>query len=240
MYIRDLDEIKITYVIIGTLINQTPLSIGAGKSALRGGVDNPVVRIDEMPYIPGSSLKGVLRSEAERYVKSSLPSEFMCNILDPNDERTGELARKQTLKESYEPCVVCRIFGGPTLASHLIIYNALPYPPFRTETKTSVSISRVTGAQYPGRLFDIEYIVPFTKFKFKMHVDNIDLRGKSIEAKIVSHLLDVLAKGQVWLGGRKSVGMGNVKLTDIKVSKIEFKEGQAVEEDVSSYFSRGV
>lgn len=241
MYIRELDKIKITYVITGTLINQTPLSIGAGKGALKGGIDNPVVRMGEAPYIPGSSLKGALRSEAELYVKSFFLSEFICDILNPTDEKTGELARKKTLRESYEPCIICRIFGGPTLASHLVFHNALPFSSFHTEIKTSVSISRVTGGQYHERLFDIEYVVPFTKFKFEMRVDNIDLIGESEEAKMVNYLLNILTQGQVWLGGRKSVGMGNVKLTDVKVLKIEFKDGQINEEDATSkYFSRGV
>ena len=240
MYIRELDEIKITYIITGTLVNQTPLSIGAGKGIPKGGIDNPIVRMNEVPYIPGSSLKGVLRSEAERYVKSFFPSEFVCDILNPTDEKNGELARKRNLKESYEPCIICRILGGPTLASHVTFHNALPYSPFRTEMKTSVSINRITGGQHPGRLFDVEYVVPFTRFRFEMRVDNIDLMGGSMEAKVVNHLLNILTKGQVWLGGRKSVGMGNVKLVDVKTLKIELKDGQIIEEDITSkYLSRG-
>jgi len=240
MYIRDLDEIKITYVVKGTLINQAPLSIGAGRNIPKVGIDNPIVRINEVPYIPGSSLKGVLRSEAERYVKTSLQSEFVCDILRP-DDRIGELGRKKVLKEGYEPCIICRIFGGPTLASHLTVYNAIPCSPFRTETKASVSINRITGAQYPGRLFNIEYIVPLTKFKFEARVDNIDLMGESLEAKVVNYLMDILMKGQVWLGCRKSVGMGKVKLTGVEVLKIRFRDGQIVEEDVTqSYLSRSV
>jgi CRISPR/Cas system CSM-associated protein Csm3 (group 7 of RAMP superfamily) len=63
----------------------------------------------------------------------------------------------------------------------------------------------------------------------------------SLEAKVVNYLVDILRKGQVWLGGRKSVGMGNVKLTSIEVLKIGFRDGQIVEEDVTtSYLSRSV
>jgi CRISPR/Cas system CSM-associated protein Csm3 (group 7 of RAMP superfamily) len=73
-----------------------------------------------------------------------------------------------------------------------------------------------------------------------MRVDNIDVLGESAEAKVVRYLIDILMKGQVWLGGRKSVGMGNVKLVDVKMSKIEFKNGQIIEEDVTkAYLSRG-
>jgi len=235
MYIKGLDIIKMVYIIGGELVNQTPLSIGAGRGALVGGIDNPIVRMSKVPYIPGSSLKGVLRSEAERYVKSFLPSEFVCNVLNPEDRESGELGRKEKFKENYEPCIICRIFGGPTLASHVMVSNAFPSSSFYTETKTSVSLNRITGAQQPGRLFDIEYIVPLTKFKFEMRVENIDLLGGSAEAKVVRYLMDILMKGQVWLGGRKSVGMGNVKLMNAKVSRIEFKDGQIIEEEVTKF-----
>ena len=239
MYIKELDEIKIVYFITGTLINQTPLSIGSGRDALKGGVDNPIVRINGIPYIPGSSLKGALRSEAERYVKSFVPSEFVCDILNPKEDY-GELYRKKELKEKYEPCVICRIFGGPTLASHITIYNALPHSPFHTEMRTSVSINRITGGQHPGRLFDVEYVAPFTKFKFEMRIENIDIMSEILEARIIKHLLKLLTMGQLWLGRRKSIGMGNIKLENFKVLKIEIKDAKIYEKDVTQHFLGGV
>ena len=52
----------------GTLILKTGLHIGAGDTEMRiGGTDNPVVKnpLDGQPYIPGSSLKGKIRSLLE-------------------------------------------------------------------------------------------------------------------------------------------------------------------------------
>ena len=54
--------------ITGTLVLKTGLHIGAGDTEMRiGGTDNPVVRnpLDGQPYIPGSSLKGKIRSLLE-------------------------------------------------------------------------------------------------------------------------------------------------------------------------------
>lgn len=49
----------------GTLVMKTGLHIGGGGESLDiGGLDKPVVRdpITKYPYIPGSSIKGKLRS----------------------------------------------------------------------------------------------------------------------------------------------------------------------------------
>lgn len=55
-------------LLTGTLILKTGLHIGAGDTEMRiGGTDNPVVKnpLDGQPYIPGSSLKGKIRSMLE-------------------------------------------------------------------------------------------------------------------------------------------------------------------------------
>lgn len=54
--------------VTATLIIKTGLHIGAGDTEMRiGGTDNPVVKnpFDGQPYIPGSSLKGKIRSLLE-------------------------------------------------------------------------------------------------------------------------------------------------------------------------------
>ena len=55
-------------VLQGTLHCETGLHIGAGKGSLEiGGADNPVVKdAFGRPYVPGSSLRGKLRSLLEQ------------------------------------------------------------------------------------------------------------------------------------------------------------------------------
>lgn len=66
----DLDIINCVYVIDGRLINVEPLRIGKGAGEL-GEVDLPVIRLPNgNPFIPGSSLKGVLRATAELIARS--------------------------------------------------------------------------------------------------------------------------------------------------------------------------
>lgn len=232
MYYEELDRIYVMYRIEGTLVNESPLAIGAGRGTAMGGSDNPVIRIGGNPYIPGSTLKGCLRSEAERYVRTYMPDELVCDILNPKGDN-GEMRRKEKERDSYRPCIVCRVFGGPTIASHLTVRDALPKGNVSVEKRTSVSISRVTGGQHPGRLYDVEYVVPNSRFRFEMVLENLDLLGDSREAKIVRYLIDMLKSGMISIGRRRSIGMGKIRLEELKVTKLEFKEGEIKEEDVT-------
>ncbi len=62
--------------LVGVVTTQTALHIGAGGSGEPLGTDAPVVRTaGGAPYIPGSSLKGVLRSAAEALFRGGAPAE---------------------------------------------------------------------------------------------------------------------------------------------------------------------
>ena len=235
MYYQDLDKLYVIYRIEGTLVNESPLSVGSGRGELSAGPDNPVIRMGGDPYIPGSTIKGSLRSEAERFVRTFMPNEFVCDILNPKGEQ-GELERKKVMEkrqEEYKPCIVCRVFGGPTIASHLTVRDAIPQSGVRTEIRTSVSIHRITGGQYPGRLYTVEYVVPNSKFKFEMVIENIDLLGESNEAKLVRYLIKSLIEGRISLGRRRSIGMGKIRVDGLKAMKAELKDGSLVETDVT-------
>ena len=57
-------KIKETEIIKGCILVKTGLHIGGAKNALNiGGLDSPVIKTPNgLPYIPGSSLKGKIRS----------------------------------------------------------------------------------------------------------------------------------------------------------------------------------
>ena len=63
----------------GELHCETGLHIGAGKGSLEiGGSDNPVVKdASGRPYIPGSSLRGKIRSLLEQFSGVAVPSELV-------------------------------------------------------------------------------------------------------------------------------------------------------------------
>src|SRR5919107_1960358 len=66
-------------ILEGEIQCQTGLHIGAGKGSLEiGGADNPVVKdAFGVPYIPGSSLRGRLRSLLEHSSGLATPAELV-------------------------------------------------------------------------------------------------------------------------------------------------------------------
>ncbi len=66
-------------ILSGDLHCETGLHIGAGKGSLEiGGADNPVVKdAFGLPYIPGSSLRGRIRSLLEHALGLTSPAELV-------------------------------------------------------------------------------------------------------------------------------------------------------------------
>ncbi|MEM3387370.1 MAG: CRISPR-associated RAMP protein Csx7 [Nitrososphaerales archaeon] len=221
------------------LENITPLSICSGKEGI-GAVDNPIVKRDGIPYIPGSTLKGVLRSEAERYARHF---GSVCDILNPSGEN-GELTLKKSKekgKQDYKPCIICRIFGGPTYASHIYIYDAKPIdkkPPIGVRRR--VSINRVLGAHHSDKLFDIEYVEPGCKWATRIKFDNIDpLKKNGNDAdisRIVKYIFELLHNEQLSIGGKRSIGLGLIKADIKKVYKLTIEDNRLKHIDVTKEF----
>jgi len=110
MKLKKIIEIK------GTIKILTGLHIGMGNQEIHiGGIDNPVIKhpITNEPYIPGSSLKGKMRTLLEYKLVGFLPSgKPYCPADDPKyKDKTKE--EKQKLVES-DP--ISRIFGSSNTA----------------------------------------------------------------------------------------------------------------------------
>src|SRR5260370_21028445 len=94
-------------VLSGELHCETGLHIGAGKGSLEiGGADNPVVKdAFGLPYIPGSSLRGKLRSLLEQSSGMAVPSELVYL-----SKRQGQEVRiHQSDRPDHD---ICLLFGG--------------------------------------------------------------------------------------------------------------------------------
>src|SRR5574342_888324 len=93
-------------ILEGELHCETGLHIGAGKGSLEiGGADNPVVKDSAgRPYVPGSSLRGRLRSLLEQSSGLAVPSELVYL-----SKRKGQEVR---IHQSDRPDdEICLLFG---------------------------------------------------------------------------------------------------------------------------------
>jgi len=87
-------------VIKGTITCKTGLHIGGTAETIEiGGMDNPIIKhpITQLPYIPGSSIKGKMRSLLEWKLD--------------NFEFNGEVHQYDGRRCKKKECPICRIFG---------------------------------------------------------------------------------------------------------------------------------
>jgi len=215
--------------ISGELEAKTGLHIGGNQSGIDiGGIDNYVIRdpLTQQPYIPGSSLKGKLRSLLEKRYEL------------PQNNRVGRAYIHSCGKiTDFKNCPVCPVFGisaeeikeigadGKRLITltrvvirdaHLkeesaeILQNLKTDLQF-TEVKTEVVIDRLTSAAGPrtieripaGAIFNFEII-------FSIY-ENEDLDRFSVIPEALQLLQDD------YLGGLGSRGSGQVVFNNLKV-----------------------
>ncbi|MDO9547907.1 MAG: type III-A CRISPR-associated RAMP protein Csm3 [Candidatus Marinimicrobia bacterium] len=203
----------------GTIKSLTGLHIGGSNMGMAiGGADSPVLRdpITNIPYIPGSSLKGKMRSLLEKatgnmYIHGDKADPCNCG-----------------------KCEVCKIFGvsaqdNSEKPGRLIVRDAfmdkdsvellekssntdMPY----TEVKTEVNIDRITSKANPRQ---IERVPAGTVFKMELVLDVYDGDDVSDLINIVQKSLNLVQDD--YLGGSGTRGYGQV---EIKIESISYKD----------------
>jgi len=219
MNCADLFPISTIVKIEGKLRNDTPLRVGYGKTQdFRETTDNPIIKRDGRPIIPGSTLKGAFRSLVESYVKSLNDSRYIvCDI-------TAEDCKSCTKDGKY--CIPCILFGYKDLASRVYILDSIAQK-FSISQRTMVAINRVFGGQMPGHLYTLDFVEPNAEFSFTMYIYNLNIidgekeewKAKCVEA--LKYLLRFLTREGIFIGARKSVGFGLVRLIEATATLYE-------------------
>ncbi len=192
---------KIIYT--GTITLKTGLHIGGTNAALNiGGPDKFVVRnpINNVPYIPGSSLKGKMRALVE-IAKGCISDGKASN--DPKSI-SGELFGVATGNSDNRPSRLIVRDAELDLSKPEMFDNTdLPY----TESKTEVAIDRITAKANP-RTF--ERVPAGAQFKLNM-VLNI-FEGENEQRLKETLQLAIRLLQDDYLGGHGSRGYGQVEI----------------------------
>jgi len=203
----------------------TGLHIGGSGAGLEiGGLDKEVIRnpLTQRPYIPGSSLRGKMRSQTEK-VKGLA-----------QNNRIGQVTI-HTCKEESEyrrdgGCPVCHVFGvpaeveysGPTRLlvrdAELTDESAQRLSAARTdllyaELKTEVAIDRVTSAATPRTLERVPAGAVFGPVELVFSIYEAEDFGR---LKVVIDALQLVEDD--YLGGSGSRGSGKVCFNKLAVS----------------------
>ncbi|MFP4459575.1 MAG: type III-A CRISPR-associated RAMP protein Csm3 [Candidatus Zixiibacteriota bacterium] len=228
--------------ITGEIEVLTGLHIGCKvDSAKIGSFDNAVVRmkkfIDDMevdiPYIPGSSLKGKMRYLIEKNLG-------LLHFRDPSQPYVGlPTIIKNARPKSFHESLIVNLFGtpeerwqfGPTrllFRDSLINANQerkFITGEFRTEIKTEAAIQRDTGHSYQPR--PIERVPAGIKFDMEMILRTIDEKDEgNLEKYIELIKLGLYLIELDYIGGGGSRGSGKVRFNNIKIDdkEISIKE----------------
>ena len=197
---------KIIYT--GTITLKTGLHIGGTNAALNiGGPDKFVVRnpINNVPYIPGSSLKGKMRALVELSKGCvSVNNKGEARASEDPDSISGRLFGVATGKSNNRPSrLIVRDAELDLSEPELFANTDLPY----TESKTEVAIDRVTAKANPRT---IERVPAGAKFKLNM-VLNIFEDEDEMQLKETLNLALRLLQDD-YLGGHGSRGYGQVSI----------------------------
>lgn len=230
------DKFVNKYIIKGSIKALTPLHIGTGENSFDPlQVDSTVIRDENgKPYIPGSSLKGALRSCIETLIKSGINSKYeSCLIVNEpciSDKCIKEIREKinkdkdinnkdyKFAEKIYEKmCDVCKIFGSNYFASKIKIRDCkLKQDMAYVERRDGICIDRETGTALDGRKYEFEQVAAGTEFEFYMSIDNLDDEHE----ELLKYIINILKSGELIVGGKTSVGLGNIKLVEFETYKI--------------------
>jgi CRISPR-associated protein Csm3 len=207
-------------IVTGNILLKTGMRIGATSSALSiGGVENVVIRnpLTGQPYIPGSSLRGKMRSLSEKL--NGRPQNTKIG--------TAYIHTCERLAD-YNVCPVCPVFGipaereasAPTRLKVRDIFlteksveelsrlrTDLPY----TEVKWEAAIDRVTAQAVPRQM---ERVPAGAEFEFELIFSVFDDKDFERFNQVLSALELV---EDDYLGGQGSRGYGQVAFTKLNL-----------------------
>lgn len=221
-------QLKCYKKISGKIVVKTGLHIGGSADIIEiGGNDNPIIKhpLTNEPYIPGSSIKGKMRSLLE----------WTLGKIEIDKDHKGEPHQWCGDKG----CPICRIFGtasdkaeiGP---SRIIVRDADLHPDFITEMKNREItifdivedkyenvINRITAKAVPR---PVERVVSGVQFKLEMSYRIFNFEGdngaKDEELfKYVQQGLNLIQDDA--LGGSTSRGCGKIEFVDMKVDTVD-------------------
>ncbi len=200
---------------------ESGLHIGGAESSLSiGGVDNVIIRdsLSGRPYIPGSSLKGKMRSQMEKFhglkQNQRIGQVYIHACDDPGE---------------YENCVVCHIFGLPgerdfSTSTRLVVRDVqledksaaalreartdLPF----SEVKWEASIDRVTSAATPRQMERVPAGAVFGPAELVYSI------YEAADIKRFAHVIEGMQLLEDdYLGGSGSRGSGKVAFQNISL-----------------------
>jgi len=182
----------------------TPLALGSGEKSLV--TDRLIARdVCGLPYIPGTSLKGVLSHSILGEVEKINATDIWKNILGFQDKKEGSGSRL-IVSSAHFFGADGNVFEGVSAPDwNTDFYRAYQSLPVRDHVRINE-----LGAAEKGAKFDEEVVYMGTRFVFEL-----ELIGKPEEKANWETILNTLANKDFRLGGGTRKGFGELKICNV-------------------------
>src|SRR5580704_10559408 len=222
-------------ILEGEMTCETGLHVGAGKGSLEiGGSDNPVVKdAFGRPYVPGSSLRGKIRSLLEQSTGMAVPAELVflsrrkgqevrihqsdrpddeiCLLFGRNPGRMERVEGDALESKSASPARLT-VYDSPLDQDSITVQMRENLDDEITEVKSENAIDRITSQANPRTL---ERVPAGARFRVRMVLDVLCDEDKALAARVIEGLR--LLEDDA-LGGGGSRGSGRVRFSNLKIA----------------------
>jgi len=213
--------------------------IGGNSNVIEiGTIDNPIIRnpLTNYPYLPGSSLKGKMRSSLELGLRDGTPPKVSLRLpqLRTTTDREG---KKEMAPCACGVCVICKLFGSGDTKTNFeptrLIFRDCQLTPdsletlsqaaknsgvFFAEIKPGIRMNRATNSVARGAFFNFERVPEGIEFGFelvlRLYGDLDEDAARKDYRKVVARGLQLLEKEGI--GGKISAGYGKIEFKHMK------------------------
>ena len=197
-------------VITGELELLSPLQIGSGQNDF---IDLEILRdFDEKPYIPGTSLSGVLRHLCfQKLHKWSKELNDFWGYTKENLSSTSKIIFNDALLMSNE---------------------------FTIEIRENVSIDPKTKIAKQASLYNSELVSTGTKFSFNCELEIHEKHLADLHKKFLYSVIQFLQSGNFFIGAKSNSGLGNCRLVNATAFCFNYTEIEDVKRWLAQDFSK--
>ncbi len=220
-----------------SLVFDTAWRIGSGKEGETMSDLGVVLDPTGRPILPGSSLKGKLRSTCETLSHALGLSACMLNHEASGVNCTSDVNYYRSVREDYQKalqqgvwtrlkwikdntCDVCKLFGSPVQAGRLWVSDGtLKEWASVVQVRDGVVIDRDSQTAVNGLKYDYEVIPPSSCFELCIDLEN----PTEQDLALLGVALFEWSAGSS-LGGFTSRGLGRFHLENIKLSGVDMSD----------------
>lgn len=202
--------IDLTVALDGPFLVNDPTQCGEGE----GLPDHAPLRDDQgRAYLPASSIRGALRSQAERILRTIGGPGAACAATPAADGRKACRPVYDVEDVSRHLCPACQLFGAPGWRSPLEFSDFTGDAEDQNWRQDFVAIDRFTGGAAPGLKFDqMAALQPVLRGTVQVIFHRLGCVEGAWAAGLLGLLFRDLAEGDIPLGHGRTRGNGECRL----------------------------